>query len=226
MNDINDSLFPELPALSGTGEDITAIHVTQNDIYDIKHKYKTHFIIAGIENDVKRLNANIDSFTIDCKSNEGGEKAITSLKSSNEYKPIAAKKSLEAFSRYNEKPKEGTFYQYIKQYLGTVQSIDEKSDIFTANLVNIDDEYDKLLAEFSFKDYDFGSDRELILIGANFVWLIGQEVEHGTVRNITKFLLRRTPIIRGKALQEAKDNARELSKLFDGIATAETTGDS
>ena len=226
MNDINDSLTPELPALSGTGEDIKGTHMTQSDIYDIKHKNKTDLIIAGIENDVKRLNANDGNITIDFKSNDGDEKAVNFLQSSKEYKPTVAKKSLEAFSRYNEKPKEGTFYQYIKQYSGTVQSIDARSDIFTANLVNIDDEYDKLLAEFSFKDYDFGSDRELILTGANFIWLIGQEVEHGTVRNITKFLLRRTPIIRGKALQEAKDNARKLSKLFVGIATAETTGDS
>ena len=72
-------------------------------------------------------------------------------------------------------------------------------------------------AEFDFDEISLGSDRELLLPGAMFIWLIGQEVEHGSVKNMTKFVFRRMRVVRGRMLQEAKDNAEELAKLFSGI---------
>jgi hypothetical protein len=116
-----------------------------------------------------------------------------------------------------------TFYQSLAQYKGTVQSIDEAENSFTAKLVNIEEEEDELLAEFSFDDIAYNSEKELIRPGAIFFWLIGQEVECRSVKNISKFIFRRMPVIRGKAVQEAKENARELAKLFTGINAKETT---
>jgi hypothetical protein len=224
MNDGKGSLVSEWSVLLASGEDIPTTCVTQNDYTDENEFLnKARIIIEGVESNVVGFTKYAGDLTVDFKNNEGGEKVISSLQSSEQLKPTEIKKSLEAVSKYNERFKESTFYQYLKQYRGTVQSIDEKADIFTAYLVNLDEDNDELVAEFSFKDYVFGSDRELMRAGANFIWLIGQEIEHGTVRNITKFVFRRTPVVRGKALQEAKDNARELAEFFRDIGNTETT---
>jgi hypothetical protein len=224
MNDGKGSLVSEWSVLLESGEGISTACVAQNDYIDESECLdKARIIIEGVKSDVVGLAEYAGDLTVDFKSNEGGEKTISSLQSSEQLKPTEIKKSLEAVSRYNERFKESTFYQYLNQYKGTVQSIDEKADVFTAYLVNLDEENDELMAEFSFKDYAFGSDRELIRTGANFIWLIGQEIEHGAVRNITKFVFRRTPVVRGKALREAKDNARKLAEFFRDIGTTETT---
>ena len=56
------------------------------------------------------------------------------------------------------------------------------------------------------------------------IWLFGQEVDNGTEMDIMKFVFRRTPVVRGKALQKAKDRARELTELFARIGIEETAG--
>jgi hypothetical protein len=219
MNDKKSSFFTDWSVLPAT-ENVPATCLTQND--DIKHQDIAHIILTGIENDVKGFTTSDKASTIDFENNRVKEKTTSY---SQNPRPTGIKKSLENISRYNKHLKESSYYSSIKQYHGIVQSIDEGADIFTASLINIEDENEELLAEFSLQDDVYGSDRELIQLGANFIWLIGQEVEHGTARNIAKFIFRRTYVARGKVLQEAKDNARELSELFDRIGATETAGD-
>ena len=174
--------------------------------------------------DAIRFIRKADDKTIDFESNMENGQAISSLslQSSKLLEPCGIKDSFKSFSDQKRKIKENTFYRSIKQYDGTVQLIDEEADTFTAHLVNIDEGDDELVVEFSFKDCSLGSDRELVRVGANFVWLIGQEDERGTATNIAKFVFRRTPVIHGRALQGAKDNAKEWAEFFSGIGIADT----
>ena len=223
MDDRNEFSTADWAVLSAIREDTPSTYMTQDDFNDdknhIRYPVKAHIIMTGVENSVKII-AEKD-LTVDYKSNEGVDNVISSHQSLRWSNPSEIKESLKVVSKYRKRPKESTFYQDITQYSGTIQSIDKDLDIFTANLVNIDDVDDKLLAEFYINDYNFGSDMELIQPGANFIWLIGQEVEHGTRKKTTKFIFRRTPIARGRALQEAKDKARELAELFSTIGTSE-----
>jgi len=185
---------------------------------------EVNIIMTGVENSINKFNVNLENSTIDFDNNENEDKKInSSLFNSKQLKSTEVAKSLEAVSKYNKPLKTSTFYQSIKQYKGTVQSINKTEDIFTASLSNIDEEDDELIAEFSFKDVSFGSDEELLRLGAIFIWLIGQEIEHGTVKNVTKFIFRRTPVIRRKELQEVKENAKKWAEFFDGIGNTETT---
>ena len=185
----------------------------------------SNMITDGVKKDVKlRLGENLDS-TFDLSHNEPDNKEFFMRPSSRlpqSIKPIETLKSLEAISGYRRRPKSNTFYQYIWQYKGIVQSVNEEEETFTANLVNIDNEDEILQIEFGIHDYHFGSDEELIRPGASFVWIMGQEVENGTARNTTKFLFRRTPVLRGKALLEAGEDAKDMAALFRGIEESET----
>ena len=132
------------------------------------------------------------------------------------------KKSLEVVSRYKKPPQVSTFYQTLKQYLGTVRSIDSTTKTFTASLISIDEGEEEFLAEFELIDVVYKSDREIMRPGALFIWLIGQEVEHGTIKNITHIIFRRTSVGNKRVLQEAKDNAREWARLLGSVGTEES----
>jgi len=181
-------------------------------------------IMDGVKSNINSPATNTENLTIDFESNKKREdqKSHSSLLNTKPLKPTEIEKSLKVVSKSNKPAKASTFYHSVQQYEGTIQTIDENAGTFSASMTNIDEKDDILLAEFSFKDISFASDRELIRIGAKFIWLIGQEMEHGTITNIARFIFRRTPVIRGKTLQEAKDNAREWAKLFGGLGTAET----
>ena len=96
---------------------------------------------------------------------------------------------------------------------------------FTAHLINSEKNDDELIGEFSLADLSFPSDRELVREGATFIWLIGQEVEHRTVKNVSKFIFRRTPVIQNKELREIKANAQKWEEFFSRVGDPETAGE-
>jgi hypothetical protein len=227
MNDYYESLISEWLDLPLSDGKPSLTSVAQSDYSNsIEHQGKASILMMGIDNDIKNFSKDNDVNTLYLDDNEIDRKATYSRQQHTELKPIGTKKSLEAVSNYNKKRGESAFYQQLNQYNGTIRSINNITDTFTAILINAENGEDTLEAEFSFEDYSFGSDRELIREGANFVWLFGQEVEHGSVRNVSKFIFRRTPVIGGKTLQEVRYNARELAKLFTGAKVTETSNHS
>lgn len=109
-------------------------------------------------------------------------------------------------------------YENLIQYYGIVEQIDNCSNKFTATLTNVENETDQLSADFDFDDLQYISDRELIGIGANLVWLIGKEKRtNGMQINISKFVLRRTRVLSHKKIEEAERKANDWTAFFQSI---------
>ena len=125
-----------------------------------------------------------------------------------------------------------TFYKNIYEYHGVVESIDTINQRFTALLVNSDDSGDMLSAEFSLMDVGYESDKNLIEVGVNIIWMIGQEQQvvtrngvlvQGTQQNVSKFIVRRPQGLNNKKIREAKDEAKKWSEFFKRFESSNTT---
>lgn len=117
-----------------------------------------------------------------------------------------------------------TFYRYLEQYNGIVETINFELETFTAVLTNVVDETKKVLAEFDFEDLQYPSDKALINIGASFVWLIGKETQKtGQQTNISKIVLRRTKALSSQKIEEAERKANEWTEFFRSIVVSDST---
>ncbi|MBQ8321431.1 MAG: hypothetical protein IJX92_03605 [Clostridia bacterium] len=117
-----------------------------------------------------------------------------------------------------------TFYRYLEQYNGIVETINFESETFTAVLTSVVDETQKVLAEFDFEDLQYPSDKALINIGASFVWLIGKETQKtGQQTNISKIVLRRTRALSSQKIEEAERKANEWTEFFRSIVVSDST---
>ena len=82
-----------------------------------------------------------------------------------------------------------TFYKNIYEYHGVVETVDKVNKKFTAILINSNDSEDVLSAEFRLDDINYESDKKLIDVGVNIIWIIGQEQQVMHRRNqLTAFL--------------------------------------
>lgn len=117
-----------------------------------------------------------------------------------------------------------TFYKFLEQYYGIVESIDFELETFTAILTNFADKTKKILAEFDFDDLQYQSDRKLIDVGANFIWLIGKETQQtGQQTNMSKFVFRRTKALTSKQIEQAERDADEWTEFFKSIVVSDTS---
>ena len=130
------------------------------------------------------------------------------------------------YAKNYERSFEETYYKSIKEYHGVVESVDFEKGAFQAILHDPHDLTDVLNAEFGFDDLQYKSDIELVVRGANFVWVIGQEAKllvknnyliPGPQTNISKFIFRRTRVLDAKKIEEAKNDAREWTEFFNTI---------
>lgn len=124
-----------------------------------------------------------------------------------------------------------TFYKNIYEYHGVVETVDKVNKKFTAILINSIDSEDVLSAEFKLDDVNYESDKKLIDVGVNIVWLIGQEQQvisrngswvQGTQQNMSKFIVRRSQGLNNKRRRDAKDEARKWSEIFRKFESTET----
>ena len=124
-----------------------------------------------------------------------------------------------------------TFYKNIYEYHGVVETVDKVNKKFTAILINSNDSEHVLSAEFRLDDINYESDKKLIDVGVNIIWIIGQEQQvisrngswvQGTQQNMAKFIVRRSQGLNNKRRREAKDEARKWSELFERFESTET----
>ena len=117
------------------------------------------------------------------------------------------------------------------EYHGVVETVDKVNKKFTAILINSNDSEDVLSAEFRLDDINYESDKKLIDVGVNIIWIIGQEQQvisrngswvQGTQQNMAKFIVRRSQGLNNKRRREAKDEARKWSELFERFESTET----
>lgn len=117
-----------------------------------------------------------------------------------------------------------TYYKYLEQYNGVVESINYELETFSATLTNIIDDTHKLFAEFDFDDLQYPSDKELINVGASFIWLIGKEAKKtGQQTNMSKFVFRRTKALSPRKIKEAERDANEWTEFFKSIFISGST---
>lgn len=125
-----------------------------------------------------------------------------------------------------------SYYKHLKQYEGIVDSVDTKKGIFCAQLVDMEDADVQFEAEFSLNDLQFESDKELVNIGATFIWMVGQETliieKNGRFvssqqTNISKFVFRRSRVLNSKKMQDAKNRANELAEFLKAIGFSNPT---
>jgi len=227
MNNEQETLILEWSNLAAHEADIRTADFKQDNTEENILSKEAALIITGVKNDIRESNMDFENSTIDFKNNEKEERqnVTSSFLTPKQLKQTELKKSLEIILNHKKPLKESTFYKHIESYNGTVQSVDEKTDSFTAHLINSEKNDDELIGKFSLEALSFPSDKELIREGSPFVWLIGKEIEHGTETNISKFIFRRTPVIQERKLQEVKTDAQKWEELFSRIGDTETAGE-
>ncbi|MDE7328489.1 MAG: hypothetical protein K2N57_01915 [Clostridia bacterium] len=141
------------------------------------------------------------------------------------FKTDNTKSALRYVSREYHSPLCESYYNEIKEYYGSVDTINEERNTFIATLSFKSDPENKISVEFNFDDVQYESEKSLIKIGAPLVWVIGQEtglvlrenrVKQGPRINISIFRFRRTKCLSSKQVQAAKEKANEWTRLFIG----------
>ena len=144
------------------------------------------------------------------------------------FKPENIKYALNYISREYHSPLCESYYNEIKEYYGTVDTINEEQNTFIAILYLKSDPEKKISVEFDFEDVQYASEKSLIKIGAPLVWIVGQEtglllrenkLKQGPRINISIFRFRRTKCLNKKQVQSAKEKANEWTELFIGYKT-------
>lgn len=116
-----------------------------------------------------------------------------------------------------------TFYKKIFEYHGVVEAVDNVHNRFKAVLTNSKEPEDVLSAEFNISDIGYESDKKLISVGVQIIWMIGQEQQiierdgilvPGTIQNMSKFIIRRPQGLNEKRKREAKDEATKWAGIF------------
>ncbi len=127
-----------------------------------------------------------------------------------------------------------TYYKFINVFHGIVQTVDVYNNTFSATLINADNDDDILSAEFNIDDVQNLSEKELVKVGAKFVWLLGQEVKilkvgnylkDGPQTNVSKIIFRRTKVLTPRKVQTAKENAIKWTEFFKKLSTSNPTKD-
>jgi hypothetical protein len=102
----------------------------------------------------------------------------------------------------------GGRYILLKKYEGFVVSRTEES--FKARLFESPTDYPVLEAEFALEELS-ETDRELAVDGAAMVWTIGYHYEGSTRKRESMIYFRKLPIWAPKEIEEARNNAEELT---------------
>ena len=120
--------------------------------------------------------------------------------------------------------KSDSYYNEVLEYHGVIHDIDEASGKFFANIVNAKNKNENLNAEFEIGDIQYESDKDFIRIGAQFIWMIGQEtkllyyndntVKKGSRNNVSRFYFRRMRSLSKKEREKAKLEANEWTEFF------------
>ena len=121
-----------------------------------------------------------------------------------------------------------SYYDSVEEFYGTVESIDFDNNIFTASLRRAYDEnYSEVIrATFDIDDIQNDSDKELLFIGSQFIWLVGKErkinnvhgqFKPGGITNIARIQFRRTRVLNKKQKKDLEASVHEWQEFFTGL---------
>ena len=120
-----------------------------------------------------------------------------------------------------------SFYDYVDEFYGNVDGIDFDNNEFTALLKPAKADNDNIDIKVIFNIDDIQeSDKKLLFIGAQLIWLVGKErkinnvkgvYKLGGVTNFSKIQMRRTKVLNKKKKSEIEKCANEWSRFFSEI---------
>lgn len=121
-----------------------------------------------------------------------------------------------------------SYYDSVEEYYGIVESIDLDNNVFTASIRPADDKkYSEVIrATFDIDDIQNDSDKELLFIGSQFIWIVGKEriinnvrghYKLGGITNISRIQFRRTRVLNKKQRKNIEDSVNEWQEFFSGL---------
>ena len=181
------------------------------------HKVET--LQENAELDSKSNNILSNSILNESQGNflkESFDENITYVVQDNKFKSENIKNALKYIFNVNNSIQIDSFYNDIEEWHGVVESIDYKTDRFKV-LFSDGNGDAKFIVEFDIDDMQFASDKTLLKIGANIVWIFGHETKlikcedmykPGPRTNISRLTIRRTKTLTKKQIKEAEENAK------------------
>lgn len=117
-----------------------------------------------------------------------------------------------------------SYYDSVEEFYGVVESIDRINNTFEALLRPANDKASEknIKATFDIDDIQ-ESDKILLSVGVQLVWLIGKErkinnikgvLKPGGITNISRLQLRRTRVLNKKQKMKIEEMANEWSQFF------------
>ncbi len=187
------------------------------------HKVET--LQENAELDSKSNNILSNSILNESQGNflkESFDENITYVVQDNKFKSENIKNALKYIFNVNNSIQIDSFYNDIEEWHGVVESIDYKTDRFKV-LFSDGNGDAKFIVEFDIDDMQFASDKTLLKIGANIVWIFGHETKlikcedmykPGPRTNISRLTIRRTKTLTKKQIKEAEENAKYWTEFF------------
>ena len=184
--------------------------------------------LCGITNDdnFNKKNNNFDS---------SFDYIVEQKKSAKTHKDISKKSNINLYNILSQKIKFDslTNYKDILEYSGIIDSIDNVNGKFIATLTNINDKNDILIAEFNISEISYNSDKSLLDVGVNFLWVIGIEcqinrkngkITEGTNQHFSEIIIRRKQNLSKKKIKMAEDEANEWTEFFRKCTPTKKSG--
>ncbi len=120
-----------------------------------------------------------------------------------------------------------SYYDFVDEYYGVVESIDNNSNEFCALFKSAHDTSyaENIVATFKIDDIQ-ESDKELLCEGAQVVWLLGKErkinnvkgiYKLGGITNFSKIQLRRTRVLNKNQRKRVEEQVDEWGSFFAGL---------
>lgn len=116
-----------------------------------------------------------------------------------------------------------SFYNDIEEFHGIIESINTTEKKFNAVLTDVNNTDRTINVEFNLEEIQYESDKPLLQIGAQIVWIIGQEtkilfcngeIKNGPRTNISKCTIRRTKSLTAREKEKADDEADKWTEFF------------
>lgn len=120
-----------------------------------------------------------------------------------------------------------SYYDFVEEFYGVVESIDIVNNTFEAFLRPANDKSstNNIRATFDIDDIQ-ESDKKLLSVGVQLVWLIGKErkinnvkgiLKRGGITNFSRIQIRRTRVLNKKQKEKIEEKANEWSQFFTGL---------
>lgn len=119
-----------------------------------------------------------------------------------------------------------SYYIPQKEFSGVVDDLNWQEGKFWALMTETNTQ-EQISVEFNIDDFQWKSDKELLRIGSQIVWLLGQDVNiYGHSEQITnsyRLFIRRMATLNKRRMEKAEENASYWTKFFRECDTEDSS---